>query len=188
MSLRGSDFAAQTSDLQNQAPGTDTHRVHLDLATGKFLPLRLWGRKHKLPFAFRMCSGQLGPGLQTRRCKFLSGSATELLKLNLCMPVCPSAFPHLSVWLVNSVEQELSLIFYLYSALNNGSPLCLSVGANTKYGQDKLRSPLKFVASISGLTKACVSWFIFSNCISWLIKNILFVAMNLALLVFFDYQ
>lgn len=86
------------------------------------------------------------------------------------------------------MEQELSLIFYLYSALNNGSPLCLSVGANTKYGQDKLRSPLKFVASISGLTKACVSWFIFSNCISWLTKNILFVAMNLALLVFFDYQ
>lgn len=141
-----------------------------------------------MPFAFQMCSGQFGPRLQTRRCKFLSGSVTELLKLNLCMPVCPPAFPQLSVWLVNSVEQELSLIFYLYSALNNGPPLCLSVGANTKYGQDKPRSSLKFVASISGLSKAYVTWFIFSNCVSWLIKKILFVSMNLALLVFFDYQ
>lgn len=99
------------------------------------------------------------------------------------MPVCSPALPPLSVWLVNSVEQELSLIFCLYSALHNGSPLCLSVGANTKYSQDKLRLALKFVAFISGLIKTCVSWFSFFKWISWVIKNkIIFIPMNLVLI------
>lgn len=118
-----------------------------------------------------MWSGQFGPGLQTRRSEFLSGSVIKLLKVHLCLAVCPPALALLSVWLVNSVEQELSLSFCLYSALHNGSPLCLSVGANTKYDQDKLRLALKFVASISGLIKGCVSWFVFSDYISWLIKR-----------------
>lgn len=118
-----------------------------------------------------MWSGQFGPGLQTRTCELLAGSVIELLKLHLCMPVCPPVLPPLSVWLVNSVEQKLSLIFCLYSTLHNGPPLCLSVGANTKHSQDKLRLALKFAASISGLIKAYVPWFIFANCISWLIKK-----------------
>jgi len=87
------------------------------------------------------------------------------------MPVCPPALPLLSVWLMSSVEQELSLLFCLYSALHSGSPLCLPVGANTKQDRDKLRLALKSVSSVSGLIKACVSWFIFSICIRWLIKK-----------------
>lgn len=135
---------------------------------------------------FQMWSGQFGPGLQTRRCEFLSVSVIELLKLHLCVPICPPALLPLSVCLVNSMEQELSL-FCLYSALHNGSQLCLSVGANTKYDQDKLRLALKFIASISGLIKSCVFCFIFSNCIRWLIKKIFF-PLNLALFIFLDYQ
>lgn len=41
MSSQGSNFAAQTRGLQNEAPCSDIHRVHLDCHTCKSLLLKV---------------------------------------------------------------------------------------------------------------------------------------------------